>query len=233
MPGYVRLLGKELRGLFVQPIAYVLIAMFLFVMGYAFVTNLATTQNAALVRIVFQAATLLLLFVPLITMRMLAEERRHGTLELLLATPVHEHDIVIAKYLATMALVLAMLAPTSVYPLVLAWYGKPDWGTLYSGGVGLALLGSLLTALGLLLSAITSNQVIAATLAIGISLLLWLVDSLASVLPQPWDELVLNCSILAHFTPFATGALHASDAGYFVIGTLLGLFLAVRALAHR
>jgi len=233
VPAFVPLVGKELRGLFVQPIAWVLIAVFLFVMGYTFVTNLAMTRSAALVRIVFQAATLLLLFVPLVTMRMLAEERRHGTLELLLATPARERDVVLAKYVATMALVLAMLAPTFVYPLVLAAFGKPDWGTIYGGCLGLVLLASELTAIGLALSALTANQVVAATLTIGLSLLLWLIDSLAAVLPAPWDELVLNCSLLAHFTPFATGALHLSDAGFFVTATALGLFLAVRALARR
>ncbi len=224
MPAFVPLVGKELRGLFVQPIAWVLIAVFLFVMGYTFVTNLAMTRSAA---------TLLLLLVPLVTMRMLAEERRHGTLELLLATPARERDVVLAKYVATMALVLAMLAPLFVYPLVLAALGKPDWGTIYGGCLGLVLLASQLAALGLALSALTANQVVAATLTIGLSLLLWLIDSLAAVLPAPWDELVLNCSLLAHFTPFATGALHLSDAGFFVTVTLLGLFLAVRAIARR
>jgi len=233
MTGFLPLLGKELRALFVQPIAYVLIAVFLLVMGYAFVTNLAMTRSAALVRIMFQAAVLLLLFVPLITMRLLAEERRHGTLELLLATPAREHDIVLAKFVASMSLVAVMLAPTLVYPAVLAWFGKPDWGPIYSGYLGLLLLASLLSAIGLALSALTANQVVAATLAIGLSLLLWLLDSLAAVLPQPWDEIVLQCSLLAHFTPFATGALYLSDAGFFVTVTLLGLFLAVRALARR
>jgi ABC-2 type transport system permease protein len=233
MAGFLPLLGKELRALFVQPIAYVLIAVFLLVMGYAFVTNLAMTHSAALVRIMFQAAVLLLLFVPLITMRLLAEERRHGTLELLLATPAREGDIVLAKFVASMTLVAVMLAPTLLYPAVLAWFGKPDWGPIYSGYLGLLLLASLLSAIGLALSALTANQVVAATLAIGLSLLLWLLDSLAAVLPQPWDEIVLQCSLLARFTPFATGALYLSDAGFFVTVTLLGLFLAVRALARR
>jgi ABC-2 type transport system permease protein len=207
MSAFSALLGKELRALFAQPIAWVLVAVFLLVMGYSFVTNLAMTRSAALVRIVFQAAVLLLLFVPLITMRMLAEERRHGTLELLLATRARERDIVFAKYAACMALVLVMLAPT--------------------------LLASLLTAVGLALSALTANQVVAATLAIGLSLLLWLLDSLGAVLPRPWDELAVHCSLLARFTPFATGALYLADAGFFLAVTALGLFLAVRALGRR
>jgi ABC-2 type transport system permease protein len=126
-----------------------------------------------------------------------------------------------------------MLAPTVVYPLVLAAVGKPDWGTIYGGCLGLVLLASQLAALGLALSALTANQVVAATLTTGLSLLLWLIDSLAAVLPAPWDELVLNCSLLAHFTPFATGALHLSDAGFFVAATGLCLILAVRGLARR
>ncbi len=227
------LLDKELRSLFVQPIAWVLIAVFLLVMGYTFVTNLALTRSASLIRIVFQAAVLLLLFVPLLTMRQFAEERRHGTLELLLATPARERDLVFAKFLAGMTLIVAMLAPTLVYPLVLAWHGQPDWGPVYSGYLGLLLLASMLNAIGLALSALTSNQVVAATLAVGLSLLLWMIDTFAAVLPAPWDEIVLQTSLLAHFTPFATGAMYLSDGGFFVCGTLLGLLLAVRALARR
>lgn len=227
------LIGKELRSLFVQPIAWVSIAVFLFVMGYTFVTNLALTRSASLIRIVFQAAVLLLLFVPLLTMRQFAEERRHGTLELLLVTAAHERDLVLAKFLAGMGLIAAMLLPTLVYPTVLAIYGQPDWGPVYSGYLGLLLLAAMLNAIGLALSATTANQVVAATLAIGLSLLLWMIDSLAAVLPAPWDEIVLHCSLLAHFQPFATGAMYLSDGGFFVVGTLLGLFLATRALARR
>jgi len=227
------LIDKELRSLFVQPIAWVSIAVFLLVMGYTFVTNLALTRSASLIRIVFQCAVLLLLFVPLLTMRQFAEERRHGTLELLLATPARAHDLVLAKFIAGMALIATMLAPTLAYPLVLALYGHPDWGPVYSGYLGLGLLAAMLNAMGLALSATTANQVVAATLAIGLSLLLWMIDTLAAVLPAPWDEIVLHCSLLAHFQPFATGAMFLSDGGFFVIGTLLGLFLATRALARR
>ena len=205
---FVALLGKELRAQFVQPIAWVLLAVYLLVMGYAFVTNLALTQSASLVRLMFQAAVLELLLIPLLTMRVLAEERRHGTLELLLATPAREADVVLAKYVACLLLLAVMLAPTLLYPAVLAWYGQPDWGPVYSGYLGLLLLGSLLTAGGLACSALTANQVVAATLGIGGGLLLWVVDGFAAVLPAPWDYVVEQVSLLARFTPFATGALY-------------------------
>ncbi len=232
MTAFGYLLGKELRGVFLQPIAWVLMAVFLLVMGYTFATGLALTKTAALSRVVFQAATLLLLLIPLVTMRLLAEEQRHGTLEMLLATPVREPHIVLAKFVASMALVVAMLAPTVVYAVVLAFFGQPEWGPIYSGYVGLLLLASLLSAMGLALSALTSNQVVAATLALGLSLLLWMIDTLSAVLPAPWDELFLHVSLLARFTPFATGAMYLSDAGFFISGTLFALFCAVRALAR-
>ena len=232
MTAFGYLLGKELRGVFLQPIAWVLMAVFLLVMGYTFATGLALTKTAALSRVVFQAATLLLLLIPLVTMRLLAEEQRHGTLEMLLATPVREPHIVLAKFVASMALVVAMLAPTVAYAVVLAFFGQPEWGPIYSGYVGLLLLASLLSAMGLALSALTSNQVVAATLALGLSLLLWMIDTLSAVLPAPWDELFLHVSLLARFTPFATGAMYLSDAGFFISGTLFALFCAVRALAR-
>lgn len=226
------LFDKEVRGLFLQPIAWVLMTVFLLVVGYTFATSLALTRTAALSQVIFQASTVLLLLIPLISMRLLAEERRHGTLEMLLATPVREYQIVLAKFAASMALTLAMLAPTLVYPLVLAWFGQPEWGPIYSGYLGLLLLAAFLNALGLALSALTANQIVAATLTLGVALLLWMIDSLAAVLPPPWDGLLMHASLLAHFTPFATGAMYLSDAAFFIAGTLLALFCALRALAR-
>ncbi len=233
MSAFLALYDKELRGLFLQPIAWVLMAVFLLVVGYTFATSLALTRIAALSQVIFQASTVLLLLIPLITMRLLAEERRHGTLEFLLATPVREHQVVLAKFAASMTLTCAMLAPTVAYPVVLAWFGQPEWGPIYSGYLGLLLLASFMNALGLALSALTSNQVIAATVTLGLSLLLWMVDSLSALLPTPWDERLLHFSLLAHFTPFATGAMYLSDAGFFIAGTLFALFCATRAVAQR
>lgn len=233
MSAFPALLDKELRLLLVQPIPYVVTAVFLLVMGYSFSSGVALTHSASLVRVVFQAAVLLLLLMPLVTMRLLAEERRSRSLELLLSLPVRESELVLAKFAASMLLVAAMLAPTLAYPLVLGWFGEPDWGPIYSGYLGLLLLAAALNAIGLALSALTENQIVAATLAFGLSLTMWLVDGLSAMLQPPWDELAMQLSLLAHFTPFATGSLYFSDAGFFIALTLLGLFLAVRALARR
>ncbi|MBI3530050.1 MAG: ABC transporter permease subunit [Betaproteobacteria bacterium] len=233
MRNFLPLLGKELRALFYSPIAYIIIAVFLLLMGYSFTLTLFLNKFATLIHIFFQSAGLLLLLIPIITMRLFAEERKAGTLELLLTAPVRESHVVLAKYLASMAVVLAMIALTGAYGIVLGMFGSPDWGPIYSGYVGLVLLASTLVALGLTISALTSNQVAAAIVTIGISFLMWTIDTLAAMMPEGLERVLISLSLLAHFTPFATGAMYTSDLGFFVSTTLLALFLAMRALARR
>jgi len=230
---FAALVDKELRSLFQAPIAWIVIGVFLGLMGYSFTLTLFNNRYATLVHIFFQVAGLLLLIVPIITMRLLAEERRAGTLELLLTAPVKESQVVLAKYLAGMSVVLIMIGLTATYAVVLGVYGTPEWGPIYSGYLGLALLASTLVSLGLAVSAFTSNQVIAAIVTIGISFFLWMVDTLAAMLPDGLERVFINLSLLARFTPFATGAMYTSDAGFFISTTLLALFIAMRALARR
>jgi len=227
------LVDKELRALFLSPIAWALIAVFLFLMGYSFTLTLFSTSAATLTHIFFQAAGLLLLLVPIITMRSFAEERKQGTLELLLTAPVREGEIVLAKFVASLTAVVVMIAATGAYAGVLGWFGMPDWGAIYGGYLGLMLLGATLVAIGIMFSAMTSNQVVAAILAIGLSFLMWTLDSLAQLLPTGLERVFISLSLLARFTPFATGAMYASDFGFFITVTALALFVAVRSLARR
>jgi ABC-2 type transport system permease protein len=227
------LLAKETKALFSSPIAYAVIAVFLLLMGYSFTAFLFLNKTSSLVHLFFQAAVLFLLMVPVLTMRQFAEERKTGTLELLLTAPVREIDIVLAKFLASMAVNASMLALTLTYAGVLQAYGEPDWGPIYSGYLGLMLFTAALVALGLTVSALTANQIVAAVVSLGLFLVLWMIDTLGSLLPYPFDNMVLSVSLLAHFTPFATGAIYLSDMGFFVSLILLGLFLSVQALARR
>ena len=233
MKRFLPLLGKEVRALFYSPIAYIIIGVFLILMGYSFTITLSVNKFATLVHIFFQSAGLLFLLIPIITMRLFAEERKAGTLELLLTAPVRESHVVIAKYLASMAVVLAMIALTGTYAFVLGLFGSPEWGPIYSGYLGLALLSSTLVSLGLMISALTANQVVAAIVTIGISFLLWTIDTLAAMMPDALERVLISFSLLARFQPFVTGAMYLSDFGFFVSSTLLALFLAMRALARR
>jgi ABC-2 type transport system permease protein len=226
------LAAKEVRALFSSPIAYAVIAVFIVLSGYTFTVTLFLSKQATLVHIFFQAAVQLILLVPLITMRQFAEERRSGTLELLLTAPVREIDIVVAKFIASTVVVVMLTSLTLIYAAVLAVYGQPDWGPIYSGYLGLILFGAALISIGLMISALTANQIVAAVVSLGLFGMLWAIDTLAALLPQPFENWLLGLSLLAHFTPFAVGAMYVSDFGFFVSVVLLGLFLTVRALAR-
>jgi ABC-2 type transport system permease protein len=230
---FAALLLKEERAIFTSPIAYVVLSVFLVIMGYTFTLTLFVSHVPTLVHIFFQIYVLFLLTVPIITMRLLAEERRLRTIEMLLTAPVSEVAVVFAKYLASLSLVSLMLVLSGAYPITLGILGSPDWGPIYSGYLGLFLLGAALIAVGLFTSSLVSNQVIAALLSLSLFLLLWIIDHFGWMLPDPFNAFVVNLSLLVHFTPFTTGSLFLSDAGFFVSVALLGLFLSVRALARR
>ena len=233
MKTFATLLAKETTALFVSPIAYAIMAVFLLLMGYTFAASLFLSKTATLVQEFFQAAMLLLLIVPVITMRLLAEERRGGTLELLLTSPVREIEVVLAKFLASVAVIVAMLALTVTHPITLQIFGDPDWGPVYSGYLGLILLGAALTSLGLAVSALTAesdrrgHRLAGAVPAA--------VDARQPRLPAArslrhgGDQPVAGGAL----HPFATGALYLSDFGFFATLILLGLLLSVRALARR
>ena len=227
------LLGKELGATFTSPIAYAVATVFLVVLGYTFSLTLFFTKVANLTYIFHQMYVLLILLVPLLTMRAFADERRTGTAELLLTAPVADVSIVLAKFLASFALVLALLGASLTYALVLGRYGDPDWGPIYGGYLALVLLGVLLVAVGTLTSSLTENQVVAAAASLGVFLMLWFADSISYLLPAPLDLVAINVSLIGHFTPFVSGSMFLSDVGYYVSLALLALFLTTRRLADR
>jgi ABC-2 type transport system permease protein len=233
MRGFALLWHKEAMALFSSPIAYVVVTVFLLIMGYSFTLTLFVSHTPSLVHLFFQMFVLFLLTVPIITMRLIAEERKLRTLEMLLTAPVTETQIVLAKFAASMSLLVLMLALSAAYPVVLGLYGNPDWGPIYSGYLGLLLLGGALVGTGLLASALVTNQIIAALLSLSVFLLLWMIDDFGYLLPDPFDALVVNLSLSGHFKPFATGSLYLSDAAFYISAALLTLFLSVRALAWR
>jgi ABC-2 type transport system permease protein len=180
-----------------------------------------------------QMYVLSILITPVLTMRAFAEERRNDTLELLLTAPVAEVWIVLSKFIATYAVMLAIYALAGVYALILGWVGEPDWGPIVIGYVAMALLAALLVAVGVLASSLTENQVIAAALSMGLFLMLWFADSVAPMLPAALEPIALNLSLIGHFKPLATGSVFLSDAMYFVSAALCALWLAARRLADR
>jgi ABC-2 type transport system permease protein len=207
--------------------------VFLLIMGYSFTLTLFISHQPSMVHVFFQMFVLFMLTAPLITMRLLAEERKLRTLEVLLTSPVSEAAIVLAKFTASMSLIVMLLLLSGSYPVVLAYFGDPDFGPIYSGYLGLLLFGSALVGTGLLASALTTNQVIAALISLSVFLILWIIDNFGWLLPSPADTLVVNLSLAVHFRSFAVGSVYLSDVGFFLSVTLMTLFLTVRALARR
>ena len=227
------LLWKEEQALFTSPIAYVVLTVFLLIMGYSFCLTLFMTHSPDLFHLFYQIFVLFLLTVPVITMRLVAEERNLRTLETLMTAPVSETQIVFAKYFASLSLVVLMLVLSVSYAAVLGVLGEPDWGPIYSGYLGLLLLGAALVGVGLTTSCIANNQLVAALLSLSLFLLLWIIDQFGYILPDPFNALVVNLSLSVHFKPCVTGSLYLSDAGYYISIALLGLFLSVWALGRR
>lgn len=225
--------GRELQAYFVSPIAYVVTAAFLLISGYLFAAILLLSQEATL-RYLFGNLTTILLFVaPLLTMRLLAEEQRSGTLELLLTSPVQDWEVVLGKWLASLGLFAGILLLTGYYPLILWRYGNPDWGPVLTGYGGVLLLGGTLLALGTLTSALTSNQIVAAVLGVGLAVLAWLIDALSQFAGPPISGVFTYLSLSTHFFDFLRGIVDTKDVVYYVSVIVVALFLATRVLETR
>ena len=181
MSAFTCLLGRELRHYFVTPIAYVVVATFWAASGFFFSFNALFVSAIDMVTAFHNMSLLLLLMMPLVSMRTLAEERQNNTLELLLTLPTGEMTIVLAKYAALLVIVTLMLAGSTLAVIPLALFSTPDYGPIIGGYVGVFLLASALGGVGLLLSSMVTNQIVAAVLTWAAVLLLWFIDYAAAL----------------------------------------------------
>jgi len=224
---------RELAAFFSSPIAYVVGAAFLFITGLFFYFTVAFESVATLTQVFTVIAVVLLFVAPVLTMRLLAEEARSGTLELLLTAPVRDWEVVIGKFVAALLFFLAMLGPTLYYLFLLTRYGLPDIPVTFSGYAGIVLLGAMLLSLGVLTSAMSANQIIAAVLGIALALAFWLVGALGSSVEGTVGNLLTYLGIQNHLADFLSGLVSTSNIVYFLSVTAAALFLATRVLEIR
>jgi ABC-2 type transport system permease protein len=244
---------KEIRAYFYSPIAYVLIAVFLIISGYMFssIVSFASRQSVQLLR--FQGAApqinlnelvfrptfhnmsvVLLLIVPILTMRLFSEEKKTRTTELLLTSPLTISEIVLGKYLGAFVIYLAMVGLTLYMPLLLSIYGQVNWGAVFSGYLGLVLLGAVFLAIGLFASSVTENQVIAALISFGLLLLVWLLGwAAATVEGTGLGEVLSYLSILDHFDGLLRGLVETRTIVYYLSFVAFGLFLTHRVVESQ
>ncbi len=225
---------KELNTYFSSPVAYVVTAFFMLVMGYFFYLILVLSREASLRGLFSNMAVILLFVTPFLTMRLLAEEQRMGTIELLLTSPVRDWQVVLGKFLGALAFLLFMLALTLVYPLLLSRFGSPDWGPIATGYLGVLLIGATCLAVGLFASSLSQNQIVTGFVAFALLIILWLLGAAAQAvgsgaLGSLFDYLAIN----SHFDDFVRGVVDTQHIAYYLILTALFLFLATRVVEAR
>jgi ABC-2 type transport system permease protein len=224
---------RELKAYFGSPVAFVVTAFFLLIAGFFFYLSVVNTREATL-RYMFGTLGVIFLFIsPALSMRLLADEQRTGTIELLLTCPVRDVEVVLGKYLASLVMLAAMLVPTLYYPFLLTLYGSPDQGPLLSGYLGMLLLGASFLAVGLLASSLTQNQIVAAVLTFGILLVVWLSDAVSGFARGPVGDAFRALSASSHFGDFPRGVISSGDVVYFLSLIVGCLFLTVISLQVR
>ncbi|MFH0766035.1 MAG: ABC transporter permease [Calditrichota bacterium] len=224
---------RELRAYFDSPTAYVVITVFLLVTGWFFMTNFFVVGQADL-RVVFGIVPFIFIFItPAITMRLISEERKTGTMELLVTMPIPDAAIILGKYLAAVGLLTAMILPTIVYAISVSLLGDVDAGPVIGGYIGLILMGSAYLAIGTFGSSLTDSQVVAFILSWIMVFIFFLLDKTLFLLPNWLVTPVEYLAIEYHFQNIARGVIDSRDIIYYLSLITLALTLAARSLAAR
>ena len=239
---------KELRSYFVSPIAYLLLAMFAIIFGFFFWNILGyfvftgmesqmrgemypMNVNEQVIRpLLSNVGVIGLFFIPMITMRLFAEEKRSGTIELLVTSPIRDGEIILGKWLSALTLYGGLLLLTALNFVFLFKYGNPDWKPLAIGYLGLLLQAGALLAIGMFISTLTKNQIIAGATTFGVCLLLWVLEWAGGYETATWAKVLSYISVVTHIGTFSKGLLDTKDAVYYVTLTFLGIFFTARSL---
>lgn len=239
--------GREVRAYFASPIAYVVIGFFALLYGYFYYAMVAyfvqqsmqmglqfgqpMNVNQFVIGPLLTNASVILLFVfPLITMRTYAEEKRSGTIELLLTSPVTDLEIILGKFLGAMLLYAVMLAVGLVHIGMLFLYGNPEWKPIATGYLGLLLMGGCFLSVGLLISSLTRNQIVAAMATFGVFLLLWVINWIGTFVGPTPQAILRHLSITEHFDDFAKGIIDTTHLVYYLSFIAFGLFLTLKSV---
>jgi len=239
---------KELRSYFASPVAYILLIMFAVIFGFFFWNSLGYFVNMAMeaqmegesfpmnvneqiVRPLLANVNVIgLFFIPLITMRLFAEEKRSGTIELLVTSPIKDTEVIVGKWLAAVLMYGLMLLTTALDFVFLFKYGNPDWKPLAIGYLGLLLQAGGLLAIGTFISSLTKNQIIAGAVTFGVCLMLWVLGWVSQYESATWAQVLSYMSVITHFDSFAKGVIDSRDAIFDVTVIFLGLFFTARSM---
>lgn len=226
---------RELAGYFISPVAYVIGALFLLSSALWFFHRVFVPGNEASLRPLFEAMAYMMVFaIPLLTMRLISDELRTGTIETLMTAPVTDTEVILGKFLGAMGFYLALLAGTLAFLALMILYGEPDAGVAVMGYVGMVLLGAAFTAVGLFTSCLTPHQLVAAIVAVAIlATFAILAQALVAYAPAPWNNLASRVNAMTYFKDFARGMCDTRGLVFFISATALFLFLSIKVLESR
>lgn len=226
---------RELSSYFFSPIAYVAMILFLAVCGAAFIDDFRPGQVVAMRTIFDWMVWLLVFIVPVLCMGLLAQEFASGTVETLMTAPVTDAQVVVGKFLGAMGFLLALVLPTLLYVVLLAIYGRPDYGPILAGYLGIFLVGALFTAVGLFCSALTRSQVVAAVSAaailFAITVIPWWIRG--KVILDQWISKAVDQFVQTRYADFTKGVIDTGNVVFFVACTVLLLFLTTKVVESR
>ena len=239
---------KELKAYFSSPMAYVVIGFWALLYGYFYVAILnyfvdasqragqfggpqAMNVNQILIRQLLQNVTILVLFImPMVTARVYAEEKRSGTIELLLTSPLTDLEIIMGKFIGALLLYSVMLAVSLIHIGLLFLYGSPEWKPIVTSYLGLLLMGGSFIALGLFISSLTKNQVTAGMVTFAVFLLLWVITWIGETGGPTVSAVTNYLSIVNHFDDFAKGVVDTTHVIYYMSFITFSLFLTLRSV---
>ena len=217
---------KEFRAYFVSPIAYIVISVFLLLVGaFFFIFFSFFLNNQAHMRNFFLLLPYVFsLVVPAVTMRLFSEELNIGSYEILLTLPVTYRDVILGKFFASVAFIGAMLVPTLAYPIMISFLGQLDWGPVVGGYLGAILMGAAFSAIGLFVSSLTRNQIIAFIIGMAVCFTLTLIDIIVFFLPPPLLDVIHYLGANFHFQNISKGVIDSRDILYFLSISFVGLY---------
>ncbi|HBE01696.1 MAG: hypothetical protein A2096_05855 [Spirochaetes bacterium GWF1_41_5] len=224
---------RELRSFFISPVAYIIITGFIFISSYFFTAYVSSTNQADLSGTVNNIAIVLFLILPFLTMKLLSEEKKSGTFELLQTSPVTPLDIVLGKYFSALLLYGLMLFFTAGFPIYLEIKADPYWPVIAVQYLGLFLTGSAIIGIGLAASAFTENQIVSGiigfSISFGLLLISWLGTQTTGLVKAVIDEL----TIINHLDPFVNGVIAVKDIIYFLLWIVFSVFLSSKAVESQ
>jgi ABC-2 type transport system permease protein len=224
---------KELRSYFNSPVAYIVIVVFLVILGWFFTSSIFIANISSL-RTVFETTPFLLLFfAPAITMRLISEEKKSGTLELLLTKPVKEYEIILGKFLAAWVLFFFTILPTLSYYVTISLLGTLDIGPVIGGYLGLLFVGAVFLGIGVFGSSITENQVVGFIVSFLIVFILFMLDKILLYVPASLASILEYLSIDYHFSNIARGVIDSRDVLYYLSAIVFTLLLGTVSLQKR